>query len=424
MPGQIVAVWHEWTNYVAHSRWIVCWPIAGDMQGSPRRLAVWAGALATIAVLVATTFGASALARGASTSHPLVTPAQARAELAALWPMRETARSTGNTRVLEQIDTGAALERDVGDILNARGEGQPSPWAKRAFGPSIVVVPSQTHYPVSFLAFVETTGDFPSADAATRTIGYETVMLVITKSSASSSWRVAHETQYGGSFGFAPPPADAYAMPIPQSEKWVSPIGALQDLAHLDELEVARGVRAAMLQLGTLFAPGAWTTGNSTAVIDDGRNGLIDSGTVREKTTFSVDPHLDPIYEFNAPGAVNLVCGTIRVTTVNTPERPGGVLGQNSARTNWGGWLRPGYYTTITDAEMNQVCLGTYPLPQTDSIYVISGEFPGFDAWTVTGTPASRPGVSIAGPRKLHSSSAAPGDSRAAAAGRRDEQEQ
>jgi len=109
----------------------------------------------------------------------------------------------------------------------------------------------------------------------------------------------------------------------------------------------------------------------------------------RESQVTHVDPKLDGIYQFSAPEGIDFVCGTIRVHGVVRPIRQDETLLQNTARTNWDGWLSAGQYSLIHTSELNQVCLG---LSNTQYTAVVSGES-GLDEWNVTGTPARAPGA-------------------------------
>jgi hypothetical protein len=296
-----------------------------------------------------------------------------------MWQEREAARSHDNVGALAAFDTGAALDRDVGLTRYAKGLGVPSRRRERPLGPSVVIVPYQTHYPISFLAFVETSGDFSPASAAQTQIGYETVLLVLTKVGQSEPWHVAVETHYAGGFGFTPPPSNAYA-PTEPSGGWVTPLDALTDLARFDQ----QAVKTGRFPAGSLFAAGPWTTGANSAIANDGVDGPIDGGVVIHAHTYGIQPQADGVYQFDAMG-VNLACGTVRVHGVLTPTSPRGYLFQNTARTNYGGWIAPGDYRVIHTSELNQVCVQIAPTAS-GGMRVVSGES-GLDEWSATGTP-------------------------------------
>jgi len=321
---------------------------------------------------------AGSFARPTSTSaSSLVTPAAARSVLTAMWSVRETALHADDVTALERVDTGAARDRDVGLTLYARGLGISTGHVRRPLGQSVVVVPYQTRFPVSFLAFVATSAEFsPQSGAETRP-GYATDLLVFTKAAASQPWRVALETQHIGGFGFTAPSGSAYAPAAPSSG-WVSATGALQALAQFDDQSVEESSSPSAIPM----AAGPWTTGPLSAFANEGPNGATDGGTVLRVHTYGVSA-ADGIYHFDAMG-VDLVCGAVTATGVLTPAHTGGYLLQNATRTNWGGWLAPGAYRAIHTSELNQVCL-SIPSERYQGIAVVSGEYV-LDEWTATGT--------------------------------------
>jgi hypothetical protein len=257
--------------------------------------------------------------------------------------------------------------------------------ARRPLGPSVVVVPYQTRYPISFLAFVETTGEFAPLSGPASHIGFLTVMLVLVKASHSAPWRVAIEAHYGGGFGFVPPAVGTYAPPISASETWVSSRTALQDLARLYQQEVEHGIASAMSAAPGLFEAGPWTTGANSALANDGMNGPFHDREFVDTSRYSLDPASDGIYQFSAPGQTNIVCGAIRIHGTVTPASSHEVILQTANRRNWGGWLPPGEYSALQPSGLNQVCLGIYAPSNQGNIAVIGGES-GLDEWTLTGT--------------------------------------
>jgi hypothetical protein len=334
-------------------------------------MALLATSAAVVAVLPAGT--------RAATAGSLITPAAARTELAAIWHQREAARSSDDEAALARLDTGAARDRDVGLTRYVRGLHEPSRRVRRPLGPAVVVVPDQTQFPIAFLAFVETTADFGPTSGAQSRIGYETVLLVLLKDSAAAPWQVALETHYAGGLGFTAPPSGEYAPPEPAAG-WITPTAALVALANADQYAVVHG----RYSPSSPFLPGSWTTGADAALANEGVDGPIDGGSVTNSHSFGVDASQDGVYNFDAIGA-NLVCGAIRISGIHRPAR-GGVLLQNAARTNWGGWLAPGLYSLIHTLSLNQVCLQINPT-RAGGIRQISGEstFVGYDA---SGSPA------------------------------------
>jgi hypothetical protein len=312
----------------------------------------------------------------AAAAPSLVAPAAAASELATMWRVREKALSDDDVAALKRVDTGAALDRDVGLTLYVKGLGTSSLRVQRHLGRSVVVVPYQTRYPISFLAFVETSSEFQPKTQAAATVGYETDTLVFAKSAASEPWRVALATRQLGGFGFTPPRQLVYAPPAPSSS-WISPTGALRALAQFDQESVEESSAPSVPMDG-----GPWTTGAYSAFSSEGPNGITDNGGVRRVHTYYVSPNTDGVYHFDAMGA-DLVCGAVRANGTLTPSRPGGYLFQNPTRTNWGGWLAPGRYGVIRTSELNQVCL-SIPATRDNGIDVVSGEYD-LDEWAATG---------------------------------------
>jgi hypothetical protein len=88
------------------------------------------------------------------------------------------------------------------------------------------------------------------------------------------------------------------------------------------------------------------------------------------------------------PGAPprDLVCSTVRIRDVNTP-RDGRFLYQTPDRTNWGGWLKPGFYRSLDSEDVRQSCVLIGPT-QADGLGVIGGNG---DTVNVTGVKANVP---------------------------------
>ena len=93
-----------------------------------------------------------------------------RAGFPSMWRLREKALSdTLMTWPLAQArgHWSRALDRDVGLTLYVKGLGVSSLRVQRHLGRSVVVVPYQTGYPISFVALLETSSEFrPKTHAA------------------------------------------------------------------------------------------------------------------------------------------------------------------------------------------------------------------------------------------------------------------
>src|SRR4029079_8635541 len=71
---------------------------------------------------------------------------------------------------------------------------------------------------------------------------------------------------------------------------------------------------------------------------------------------FYVDPH-DPLVQFAEGGGGALACQAVREVVVYTP-RPGYVVHQDDAQSNWGNLLAPGNYRSLTSRSTWQTCFG------------------------------------------------------------------
>ena len=131
----------------------------------------------------------------AALSAPVITPTGAEAVLAQLWPKREAALANDDEGAISVIDSGAALARDMNNVVEALAQGDSGGRPIPPLGPHSVTlngpIGAPSGYPATFLADVQprtAQGREPS-----------TFLLVVTKASASSPWRVAMETSRGGS---------------------------------------------------------------------------------------------------------------------------------------------------------------------------------------------------------------------------------
>lgn len=311
----------------------------------------------------------------------------ARRVLIAVWAARERARTTDNANGLRHVDTAVELERELGVTADARKAGLWSLRVQRPFGPNLVAVPRRSGFPQSFLAAVQTSGEWALSPTDHRPSGIETDLLVFSRASAAATWRVAMETRYRG------PLADltgghqtanlasvsGYSPPAPQPG-WTNPRRAIAELARYYQHYADHGTAPP----NSPFRPGYWTTGQGERLSAEGLSGQIGTQGFRTTLRYGVDSRTDPVYEFNVHGT-NITCGTVRGLSFNTPANPGGYLYQTRSRQNWGGWLAPGPYSEISNSIIHQVCLAIAPTPA-GGITAISGDDP-VSQWKATGKP-------------------------------------
>jgi hypothetical protein len=320
-----------------------------------------------------------------------VSLANAWALLPKIWSSRERARSSDDGAALRRIDTGVELERDIGVTLNARGVGDWSARVRRRYGPGIDVVPRPTGFPQSFLGVVQTSKMYATSSTDRTPQALNAVALVVlTKSSPTARWRVALETGGTGAmsqlphwhqaFNASSDPHPGYSPTAP-APSWIGPSTAMSDLARLYEHYANHGTPPA----GSRFRSGPWTTGQGRRLSSDVHtgqtvlNGQVNPQGFRQTVSYYVD-RADPTYQFDF-GGIDLTCGTVRGVTRSNPV--GGYLLQTPDRRNWGGWLAPGAYASITTSLFHQVCM-EIPATSSGEIRMVSGDDP-VSEWKVTG---------------------------------------
>jgi hypothetical protein len=142
------------------------------------------------------------------------------------------------------------------------------------------------------------------------------------------------------------------------------------------------GYRQAYLEIGARpsqgefpIDDGAWTTTAMETVIAGHKreraNHLLDD------TTYYVDPIIEnPIvfgYQQPPTGGWTLACFVFRYRAVYR-SASGGELAQNATANNWGGWLAPGSYSSITAYGLHQTCASVPPPGSLGLIHVIGDE--------------------------------------------------
>jgi hypothetical protein len=119
----------------------------------------------------------------------------------------------------------------------------------------------------------------------------------------------------------------------------------------------------------SIFAPGFATTelGQKSFqehYADEARNG------VKYSRSYTDAPGADGLFQFRVNGDSDLTCFTIRFFETDQSAQPNGVLHQDPNRTNWGGWLEPGIYSTIQTSAIRQTCALIPPLSSDGQVSV------------------------------------------------------
>jgi hypothetical protein len=288
---------------------------------------------------------------GAKTS--LVTPAQAHAAIATLWQAREHALVSRDLTTLNKIDTGSQRLTDIERVREATMV-QPYYYARgpRTLRRAMLYVPRQTRYPLYFTADVQArTADLPTVSG-----GAVTAMLVVTKSSAFTPWRLTMQVWDSGYQAPQPqtPPtvdADGYgtdpAAPPARSgaaSRWLPRLAA-----YFNQIK-----KTGKQPLLSDFVPGPLTAHNG---LEKRPNGSTVLG-VRRTFVFRLGTFGGP-WVLNVDGTMN-VCGDIVETTASTPPTPNQVLIQSRSRDKWGPEIAPGLYRRITATWEWAVCVYPY----------------------------------------------------------------
>lgn len=354
----------------------------------PLRLLILLVACAVIAVAAAV-----ALHRNVGSqvrpAGPVISVAGAERVLAQIWPQREMARADNNAATLSRLDTGAELKRDLSVIVESRDQPRGSGRVARPLTLSLVALSSVRQFPASFLAVVQTTPQYVqrSAREARQPV---TVLLVVTKTSSKSRWRVAMETSYQGTLEEVGPENEETFHPG-RSREPATPAqaaGAVSALASYYQHYADYGGPP----VHTPFLPGPWTTEEGQYIALGGSPYAVNSKGFRSRVTY-VPAWQDGVYSFSPEGVLEglrIVCATVGVNAVATPATPGGYLYQPPGRSNWGAELLPGDYEVIRTSGEHQACL---ILNNNESqIDAISGEiYKDGDLSNVSGVPVPQP---------------------------------
>jgi hypothetical protein len=310
---------------------------------------------------------AAALRVGGRPGQQLITPAQAGTVLAALWPLRERAITSGDTEAVRALESGSA---EWGDVIRARGrEGlrsKPAGYASATF-----FVPRQTSYPGRFLAFVATSqrDGAPLAEA-----------MVFVRASATAPWTLDLDTAWTLGSG-------AENLPAPRVDAQgyvVAPSASLDELARRAPSRLVAYWQQAKDQGRTpplgVFAPGAWTT-DRAAYLAEHPNGTTQSNGLPGVTRVSLGS--SPFRTFLQADGADIACGVVWTTSVNTRGSRGWPY-QDDDRSNWGPEVAPGLYREMRTRYQWQTC---FFVPPAGPVRVLGGQ--GLTEALTTGIPLS-----------------------------------
>jgi hypothetical protein len=326
---------------------------------------------------------------GALAQNPVITPGQASTVVRNLWSQREAALTNDSSEALAAVDTASALAADLSVTTEARDGGRWSQRVRRPLGEVALFVPSQSHFPASFLAAVQSTAQYSDARWHMRPEGHDVVLLVLTEESPMSTWHVALETSYHGRLDRTDVGLDLASLGeqggydgSPPQPGWIRPSTIIAQLASFYQHYAEFGEAPSE----SPFQASYWTTGQGERLSAYGLNGQPNSKRFRDHLDYSTDA-ADAVYEFDV-GSMNVTCGTVRGHETATPDAPGGYLYQTPDRLNWGTPLPPGGYSRITIDFLHQVCLAIPP-GSFGRVLAISGDSEAANL-SVTGTPVTQ----------------------------------
>ena len=311
------------------------------------------GATLAIFILILSV-STTAQASTAPAAAQVISPAAAVAVVDAMWPQREQALAGDDQAVTDRLETGVAREYDDAITADDLGLHERSLRIVRPHGPVRVFVPPETGYPADFLAEVET------SEYETPSVQW-TEMMIFTEAAPGAPWLLAFDTGYAGPLVQEPVRTAGGLDAAAPKLGWIAPASVGPMLAsYWQHWKDDRSPPP-----GTVFAPGYWTTEHGRNDIATTKQGGVSSDCgCRRWVTYRSDAR-DGVYQFAfTPTAgyplLDLVCSTVRYSDVARPLA-GQTLYQNPARTNWGGTLPPGNYSSITSEGLRQTCVIASP---------------------------------------------------------------
>jgi hypothetical protein len=269
--------------------------------------------------------------------HELVDPGEANLVATQLWNDRVLARHTADAAAYRSIETGPILETDLADTCGCH--------APRFTADQVLVnVPHQQHWPLAFFATVKFTSDcqtpVPPCDDS----------FVAIQNRRDAPWRIALYVAFSGQLNATQPAELDYNWAAPANNDPVI-AGALGDYAaYLSVLN-----RTGRPPAHTLLMPGPFTIGYAPAYIDE-RRAATNAG-IDKQVTYSIDKS-QPIWRYAASGGVQVACGTLRFSNVQTSFLHAPLV-QPLDRTSFGAPLAPGKYASVTTTGIHMACFET-----------------------------------------------------------------
>jgi hypothetical protein len=332
---------------------------------------------------------------------PLVSPDQARAVVAAFWPLREDALNADDTARTDELESGVAREYDDAvsflDLQVYRGAPRKGLRRVRTYSNLAVFVPRQEKYPITFMAQVQT-GLYVANETAPAASPY-VEMMVFRRDDAASHWKLVYDTGYQGTQLEAPasPSADGFAA-SPTTPSWIAVASVPGLLASYWQHWKDTGTPPPQ----TPFLPGYWTSERGPLIARDRQNTFDNICHCLVRSDYRADPERDGLYVFGVQRggrSTTLACSTVRIRESFTPARADETLVQDQARNQWEPWLAPGDYRHISVDSLRQSCVA---IGQTraEGLAVIGGNGEYVNATGVSASPGAA--IPLGSSRSLH----------------------
>jgi hypothetical protein len=288
-------------------------------------------------------------------SPSLVTPALANTVAVSMWTVRQDALAAGNIDAIRQLDvSGGPLMASDLTACGCSSDNVPTSYTEL-----FTLVPTETTYPLDFMAEYQTTIQLQANFGGGKTYpGPWEVIEVLTKANADSSWHVAFATGFSNAGATAniipfraPPGAGAY-----DDVATIEPPVAVNQLPELlaDYWQSFKDTGQA--PPATAFLPGS-DSSEFGAYIAQTPQGNVSDGS---KVTFvySADPADNGIWSFPVqPGDDLVTCSTVQVTATFVPA--GAAPLDQASNRPFGAGLVPGRYSKIVDTTIHESCILT-----------------------------------------------------------------
>ena len=339
-------------------------------------------------------------------SGPVINQTQAKTVLQEWWPVSEKALATNDVSETDALEEGAAAQYDDGVTVDNLAR-KVNLRTIRKYTDTFVFVPKQTSYPAFFVGFVKTTV-YPTSPQVVKPGTPYIETLIFLRRNQGSPWKVVLNEGSGAGYPDLPAVDKDGFLTQAAPPKWIDPKAVPPLLASYWQSWNDLGGAPP----GSNFKPGFWTNEFGQRLIDATRLDAAQHGH-RDSRTFSVDLDRDGFWQFPMKG-VEIACFTVRYSKQLTPVSAASVLTQSRSRAEFGGWIAPGTYKSITLQSLQQHCARIGP-SEADGIMILGGNGGPYDGSGVRAAPpkptptVTALGPAVPSPTPTPSASASPG---------------